>query len=82
MSLCHKHVHFCVLLQLGLSNTALCGIKYGEGTYTAEGIKALAGAISAGSLTSLDLSRNYVGPELGIAMAEALRVNASLTNLS
>ena len=33
------------------------------------------------SLTSLNLSENYGGPELGIAMAEALKVNASLTKL-
>ena len=44
-----------VLLQLDLSDNELCGVKYGAGTYTAEGINAL---------------------------ADALRVNGSLTNLS
>ena len=33
------------------------------------------------SLTSLDLSYNYVGPELGVVMADALKANASLTTV-
>ena len=37
-----------------LADNALCGVAYGEGTYTAEGINKLAEAIKASTtLTSL-----------------------------
>ena len=49
----------------------------------AEGAKAIAAGLSAGSavLTSLDISSNFIGPELGIAMAEVLKKNAVLTTI-
>ena len=38
---------FCVLLQLNLAGNQLCGLDIlGMGTYTAEGIKALADAVA------------------------------------
>ena len=53
----------CALLQLDLSSNQLCGLNWkGEGTYTAEGIKALTDAVSvSASLTSLNLSSNNLG---------------------
>ena len=45
----------CALLQLDLSHNQLCGIdQRGRGTYTAEGIKAFANAVSvSASLTEV-----------------------------
>ena len=52
--MCLSMLLLCVLLQLDLSDNALCGVKYGDGTYTAEGINALADALSVNaSLTKL-----------------------------
>ena len=36
---------------------ALCGIKYGEGTYTAEGINALCKGLKGSAITSLKCAR-------------------------
>ena len=46
---------FCVLLQLNLAGNQLCGLDIqGMGTYTAEGIKALADAVAvSASLTQV-----------------------------
>ena len=42
------------LTSLNLSNNELCGVKYGRGTYTADGIKAIADALRvSASLTSV-----------------------------
>ena len=86
------------LTSIDLSRNQLCGIwndAYGyEGTYTAEGITAIADALRVnGGLTSIDLSGNqlcgiytYLGELRGTyttegiaAIAEALRVNGLLT---
>ena len=68
---------FRVLLQLNLARNQLCGVdSWGSGTYTAEGIKALADAVAVNaSLTQLDLSDNQLGAE----GAKALGISA-LTN--
>ena len=53
-----------------------------HGTYSAEGITAIANAICVNrSLTCVDLSRNIFGPEGARSIAEAIRVNSSLTSL-
>ena len=87
------------LTSLNLSNNLLCGVTtFGSGTYTAEGITAIAEALRVnGALTSIDLSRNML---CGIwtdddvkqrgnyiteglnAIADALHVNGALTMLS
>jgi hypothetical protein len=89
------------LTSINLSGNQLCGISTvwsdQHGTYTAEGITAIADALRVnGALTSLDLSNNalcglvqgvYGGvrgtySEEGItAIAEALRVNGALTSV-
>jgi len=85
-----------MVLQLDLSNNELCGInQYGQGTYTAEGITAIAYALRVnGGLTSINLSGNQLcgiwtndyGDHEGTytaegitAIADALRVNGALT---
>ena len=89
------------LTSLDLSNNALCGVAkdpFGaglSGTYTAEGITAIADALRVnGGLTSIDLSGNQLcgiwtdddGDQHGTytaegitAIADALRVNGALT---
>jgi hypothetical protein len=82
---------FPIVFQLNISNNRLCGLdEDGRGTYTAEGITAIADALCVnGALTSLDLSSNQLcgldryGPGTytaeGItAIADALRVNGAL----
>jgi hypothetical protein len=51
---------WCLCSQLDLSENRLCGVdRRGDGTYTAEGIKAVADALRvSASLTSLNLSSN------------------------
>ena len=86
------------LTSLDLSNNQLCGLDYlGRGTFTTEGITAIADALRVnGSLTSIDLSGNQLcgvwtedDGEHGnytaegiTAIADALRVTGSLTKLS
>ena len=83
------------LTSLNLSNNLLCGVTtFGSGTYTAEGITAIAEALRVnGGLTSLDLSSNQLcgldhhgrgtyTAEGITAIADALRVNGGLTKLS
>jgi hypothetical protein len=78
--------------QLGLAYNLLCGIdENGRGTYTAEGITAIADALRVkSSLTSLDLENNQLcgvdrivrgtyTAEGITAIADALRVNGVLT---
>ena len=45
-------------MQINLSENALCGIdRYGDGTYTADGIKAIAESISVSpSVTSVSIT--------------------------
>ena len=51
--------------QLDLSNNLLCGLDvWGEGTYTAEGITAIADALKVtASVTMCDLRNNKLGVE-------------------
>ena len=52
------------LTSLNLSNNELCGVKYGRGTYTADGIKAIADALRvSASLTLLDVRYNSLDEE-------------------
>jgi len=84
-----------MVFQLDISNNQLCGLNEdGRGTYTAEGITAIANALRVnGALTSINLSDNKmcgVWTDLygqhgtytaeGItAIADAMRVNGALT---
>ncbi len=83
-----------MVLQLNLSLNELCGLtRNGDGTYTAEGITAIADALRVnGTLTSLDLSSNQLcglshfgsgtyTAEGITAIADALRVNGALTKI-
>jgi len=83
-----------MVLQLYLSINELCGLdRDGDGTYTAEGITAIADALRVnGTLTSLDLSSNQLcglshfgsgtyTAEGITAIADALRVNGALTKI-
>ncbi len=84
------------LTSLDLSGNQLCGLDFnGRGTYTAEGITAIADALRInGGLTSLNLSSNLIGgywdheqetnvftPEGPKAIADALLVNGALTSV-
>ena len=70
-------------MQINLSENALCGIdRYGDGTYTAHGIKAIAESISVSpSLTSINLALNDLGSEGAKALAPAIRDSPSLTQV-
>ena len=54
-----------MLTSLNLAQTQLCGLdKYGNGTYTADGITAIAYALRvSGGLTSVELRGNRLGDE-------------------
>jgi len=83
------------LTTVNLSRNVLCGVDHsGKGTYTAEGITAIADALRVnGGLTSLHLSGNalcgvtpfgrgtYTAEGI-TAIADALRVNGGLTMLA
>ena len=61
------------LTSLDLSGNALCGIKYGRGTYTAEGIKAIADALRvSASMTHLDVRVNSMGEEGKTVLRKAI----------
>jgi len=61
--------------QLDLSNNQLCG----RGTYTAEGITAIADALRVnGGLTKMSLANNKLGEEGTKAICEALEQNKTL----
>ena len=66
---------------MDLSDNQLCGLdSYGRGTYSSEGIKAIADALRvSASLTECDLVYNQIGDEGAKFIAEALRSNGSLT---
>ncbi|KAK3278367.1 hypothetical protein CYMTET_13690 [Cymbomonas tetramitiformis] len=66
------------LCTLNLAGNQLCGVdKYGDGTYDASGIEALADALAFNtSLNTLDLCGNNIGPEGAKALAVALTPNA------
>ena len=64
--MCSHSPLLCTVSQLNLSDNALCGVttdwmERPEGTYNAEGNKAIADAVRvAGSLTRLDVSLNML----------------------
>ena len=64
-------------------NNQLCGInEYGQGTYTAEGITAIANALRVnGSLTKLSLAKNELKEEGTKAICKALKQNTTLKEL-
>ena len=72
------------LTSLNLYQNKLCGLDNdGRGTYTADGITAIADALRVnGSLTSLDVSKNRLGAEGAAALAPALAANGSLTSIN
>lgn len=72
------------LTRLDLSSNQLCGMFYDdeidlwEGTYTAEGINAIADALRVNtSLTELMIHGNSIGNEGAQAIADALKMNNS-----
>jgi Ran GTPase-activating protein (RanGAP) involved in mRNA processing and transport len=74
-----------VVAQINLAGNNLCGVYedwFGrvQGTYTAEGIKAIADSIAVmTSLTSINLGFNSLGPEGAKALAPAIRDSTSMT---
>ena len=72
-------------MQLDLSSNQLCGIShYGDGSYTAEGIKAIADALGVNaSLTAIDISDNLEGDEGMRVLGKGLLASTSskLTSL-
>jgi Ran GTPase-activating protein (RanGAP) involved in mRNA processing and transport len=75
------------LTSLNLSSNQLCGLTqplfgHGRGTYTAEGITAIADALRVnGGLTKLSLAANKLGDEGTKAICEALEQNKTLKEL-
>jgi hypothetical protein len=71
------------VLQLDLSRNQLCGVnKYGQGTFTAEGITAIADALRVnGALTKLSLAQNKLEEAGTKAICEALEQNTTLKEL-
>jgi len=75
------------LTSLNLASTQLCGLDFkGDGTYTAEGIKAVADALRvSASLTFIDMERNRLGDKGAKVIGSALKgmeMRASLTSLN
>ncbi len=72
------------LTSLDLSCNSLCRVNIlGRGSYTAEGITAIAEALRVnGSLTECNLRANSIGAEGAKQLADALRVNGVLTSLN
>ena len=70
-------------LQLDLSGNELCGLnRFGFGTYTMEGIQAIADALKVTtSLTSLLLGDNNLGDKGVEALSVGLKENKSLATL-
>ena len=71
-------------MQLDLSRNQLCGInpRTGEGTYTAEGITAIAEALKVtGSLTEVNLLKNDIGMEAANQLAAVLPQHKTLKTL-
>ena len=76
------HGSYCVcVLQLNLSDNILCGVncRDGTGTYTAEGITAIAEALKVtASLTQLNVSFNSMGEEGEAALRKAIEGRSGL----
>jgi hypothetical protein len=72
-----------MVFQLDLSNNLLCGVnRKHSGTYTAEGITAIANALRIhGALTKLSLAENVLREEGTKAICEALEQNTTLKEL-
>ena len=70
---------FCA--QIDLAGNQLCGLNYkGHGTYTAEGIKAIASAISvSASLTAADLRYNCLDDVAEQGLRDVVKDLASFT---
>ena len=68
---------------MDLADNQLCGLDYyGKGTYTAEGIKAIADALHVNaSLTKISLAKNQLGEEGTKGICEALKANVTLVEL-
>ena len=64
-----------MVLQLDLSRNQLCGVnEYGRGTYTAEGITAIADALRVnGALTMANLLGNKLDAESAKMLAEVAK---------
>ena len=60
---------------MDLASNQLCGLDgWGRGTYTAEGIKAIADALRVNAeLTKISLGQNDLGDDSAIAIASALK---------
>jgi hypothetical protein len=69
-----------MVLQLDLSNNELCGInQYGQGTYTAEGITAIAYALRVnGALTRVDIRSNKIAGDGAAQLAAAVLGNLKI----
>ena len=65
----------CYAWQLDLASNQLCGVdQWGDGTYDAEGITAIAGALRVmGSLTALDARWNAFESEGKAALMKAVK---------
>ena len=63
------------LTDLNLAAKDLCGLdRWGDGTYTAEGINAIADALRVnGALTSLDLRLNSLGDASKVLLRDAVK---------
>jgi len=72
-----------MVFQLDLSSNRLCGLnEYDHGTYTAEGITAIADALRVnGGLTKVSLAENRLGEEGTKAICDALEQNKTLKEL-
>ena len=69
----------CLFVVRSLADNALCGIKYGRGTYTAEGVNALCEALkSTTTLTSLNLDENQLTGPRGTNMSGILKLAEAL----
>ena len=69
--------------QINLSENELCGLNWtGQGTYTAEGITAIANALKVtASLTSMSLADNELGDDGVEALSVGLKESKSLATL-
>ena len=64
-------------LQINLASNQLCGIDhYGQGTYTDVGIKAIAEAMTSGSLTAADMRFNRFDDNAMKALRECVKDRA------
>ena len=70
-------------MQINLAKNRLCGLDYdGRGTYSVEGVKAIADAMHiSGNLTSINLDSNQLGAAGGKVMAQGIRISYSVTSI-